>query len=112
MAGLTPFTGSRKLRTLDRDSGSPSIEVRHKAIAGLVSELPLPADTQARQTGQVAFTCLAVDILRRTSAEVHTRQTSAADMACSEGTPAVILVAMEVAAAIPMVITTRARDIR
>jgi hypothetical protein len=30
-------------------------------------------------------------------------------MACSEGTPAVILVAMEVGAAIPMVITTRAK---
>jgi hypothetical protein len=30
-------------------------------------------------------------------------------MACSEGTPAVILVAMEVAAAIPMVITTKSQ---
>lgn len=106
-AGLTPFTGSRKLRTLDQDSGSPSIAVRHKAIVRPGSELPSPADTAARQTGQVAFTCLAVGILRRASAEVRTRQTSAADMACSEGTPAVILAAMEVAAAIPMVITAR-----
>lgn len=77
-------------------------------VKGLGSELPLPAVTPARQTGQAAFTCLAVDILRRASAEVRTRQTSAADTACSEGTPVVILVAMEVAVAIPMVITTRA----
>jgi hypothetical protein len=77
----------------------------------LGSELLLPEDTPARQTGQAAFTCLAVDILRRASAELRTRQTSGADTVCSEGTPAVILVAMEVvAAAIPMVITTRAKD--
>ena len=95
---------------LDQDSGSPSIAVRHTALVGPGSELPLLADTPAMQTGQVVFTCLAGDILRRTSAEVRTRQTSAADTACSEATPAVILVAMEVAAAIPMVITTR--DIR
>jgi hypothetical protein len=76
-------------------------------VKGLGSELPLPADTPAKQTDQAAFTCLAVDILRRASAEVRTRQTSAADTVCSEVTPAVILVAMEVAVAIPMVITTR-----
>jgi hypothetical protein len=88
--------------------------VRHTAIVlrlrtivvnGLGSELLLPADTPARQTGQAAFICLAVDIHRRASAEVRTRQTSAEATACSEG----ILVAMEVAAAIPMVITTRAK---
>ena len=109
------------MRTLDQDSASPSIAVRHKAIVlrlgtivvkGLGSELLLPEDTPARQTGQAAFTCLAVDILRRASAEVRTRQTSAADTACSEGTPAVILVAMEVAVDIPMVIVTRAKDCR
>ena len=73
------------------------------------SEPLLPADTPARQTGQAASTCLGVDILRRASAEVRTRQNSAADTACSEGTQAVMLVAMEVVAAIPMVITTRAK---
>ena len=107
------------MRTLDQDSASPSIAVRHKAIVlrlgtivvkGLGSELLLPADTPARQAGQAAFTCLAVGILRRASTEVRTRQTSAADTACSEGTPAVILVVMEVVAAIPMVTITRARD--
>jgi hypothetical protein len=88
-------------------------------LAAPVSTLPaqrllLPqhhaADTPAKQTAQAAFTCLAVDILRRASAEVRTRQASAADTAYSEGTPAVILVVMEVVAAIPMVIITRARD--
>jgi hypothetical protein len=116
-AGLTQFIGSRQLRTLDQDSASPSIADRHKATAlrlrtivvkGLGSELPWPAHTPARQTGLAAFTCLAVDILRGASAEVRTRQTSVVDMASSEGTRAVILVAME-AAAIPMAITIRAK---
>jgi hypothetical protein len=116
--GLTQCTGSRELLTLDQDSARPSIAVRHKAIGvrlriiavnGLGSELPLPADTPAGQSSQAAFTCLAADILRRASAEARTRQTSAADTACSEGTPAVILVAMEVGAAMVMVITTRAK---
>jgi hypothetical protein len=62
------------------------------------------------QAGQAAFTCLAADILQRALAEVRIRQTSAADTVCSEGIPAVILVAMEVVAAIPMVIITRAKD--
>jgi hypothetical protein len=117
-AGLTQCTGSRELHTLDQDSARPCTAVRDKAIGlrlrtiavkGLGSELPLPADTPAGQSSQVDFTCLAVDTLRRASAEVRTRQTSAADTACSEGTPAVILVAMEVGAAIPMAITTRAK---
>jgi hypothetical protein len=73
------------------------------------SELSLAADTPASQTGRVAFTCLVEDILRSTSVEVRTRQTSAVDTACLEGTPVVILVAMEAAVAIPMVITTRAK---
>jgi hypothetical protein len=51
-----------------------------------------------------------VVILRLASAEVRTRQTLAADTACSEDTLAVILVAMEVVAAIPMVTITRAKD--
>jgi hypothetical protein len=73
----------------------------------LGSEVRLPADILARQTGLAASICLGVDI-PRASAKVRTRQTSAADTASSEGTPAVISVAMEVAAAIPMVITTKA----
>lgn len=117
-AGLTQCTGGRKLRTLDQDSGSlliAVIAVLHKPtvvrlrVIGIKvsgSDRPLPADTPARQIGQAAFTFLAVDILQRASAEVRTSQTSAADTACSEDTPAVILVATEVAA-IPMAITTR-----
>ena len=77
---------------------------------GSGSELPLPADTPARQTGQAAFTYLVVDILRRALAEVRTRQTSAADTACSEGIPVGISAATEVVAAIPMVITARATE--
>jgi hypothetical protein len=72
----------------------------------LGSALPLLADTRVRQSDQTAFTCLAVGI-RRASAEVRTRQISAADTACPVGTQAVISAATEVAAAILMVITTR-----
>lgn len=101
--GLILFIGRPNLRTLDQDSASPSIAVRHKAIVHLGSEHPFPVAIPARQSSQAAFTCLAVGILRRASAEVRTRRTSVADTACSEGTPAVIL------AAIPTVITTRAK---
>jgi hypothetical protein len=110
---------SRKLPTIGQDSVSPSTALRHKAIVfrlrtivikGLGSELPLPADTRVRQRDRAAFTCLAVDILRRASAEVRTRQTSAAVTACSEGTPEAISVATEVVAATLMVITTRSEE--
>lgn len=120
LAGLTQCTGSSKLRTLDQDSGSRSIAARHKAIVlrlqtiadkGLGSERPLQAGPSAAQSGLVVFTCLAVDILPRASAEVCTGQTSAADTAYSEGIRAVILVAMEVAAAIRMVITARSEGL-
>lgn len=97
MAGLTWPSGNRRPGTVGRDSATPCIAVRERGSGRPGREPHLPADITVSQTAPVDFTCLAVDILRRASAEVRTDRSLEADTACSEGTRADMVADTEVA---------------